>query len=88
METKFLVKEKDSIEVQFEGMDEGIANAVVEKLLAKKGISQASSTLVHPLIPTPVIRVTANDAKKELIDALGELADECKKALKEAEKLD
>ena len=87
MEAKFLSKEKDVVEVQFEGMDEGLANVIVEKLLEEKGVSMASVNLVHPLIPTPVILVHGSDAKKELIVALEKTASELKKTLKEAEKL-
>lgn len=88
MEAKFVEKEKDVVEVQFEGMDEGLANVVVEKLLQKKSVKQASVTLLHPLIPTPSVRVRAGDARKELVEALDETADELKKALKDAEKLE
>ncbi len=88
MKAKFVEKEKDVVEVQFEGMDEGLANIVVDKLLQKKSVKQASVTLVHPLIPTPSVRVNAGDARKELVDALEETADELKKAAREAEKLE
>ncbi len=87
MNVEFISKEKDFIEAKLEGADEGLANMVVEKLLGRKSVKYAACSLVHPLIPTPVIRVRATDAKKELIAAVGEVEDSLKAASKAAEKL-
>ena len=87
MQAKYLNKEKDFVEVQLEGADEGIAHMIVEKLLERKGVSFAAANLVHPLITTPVITVRASDAKKELVHAVEAVETGIKDSLKEAKKV-
>jgi DNA-directed RNA polymerase subunit L len=87
MNVEFISKEKDFIEAKLEGADEGLANMVVEKLLGRKTVKYAACSLVHPLIPVPVIRVRAADAKKELIAAIEEVEDGLKATSKSAEKI-
>ena len=87
MEVEFISKEKDFIEAKLGGADEGLANMVVEKLLGRKSVKYAACSLVHPLIATPVIRVRAADAKKELLAAVEEVEDVLKASSKSADKL-
>lgn len=80
-----LNKEKDFLEVQFNGMDEGLANLVVEKLAEGKA-DFAAYSLEHPLTGNPVIRVKASSPKEELVAALKATEKEVSEALAALEK--
>jgi len=69
--------------------DLGIASIIVQKLLESKSVKFAAAAYDHPLKGNPVIRIKANDAKKELkkaIEAAKEEIAEFREALKKAKK--
>ncbi len=85
MEIKIIKEGKDSIEVEFEGYDEGLVALIAERLNAKKEVEMAASKVEHPLIshPTLFLKVSKGDAKKILKETLKEIEKEVKKFSKE-----
>lgn len=81
MEAEVLLKEKDFLEVKFKGMDEGLANLLVETL-AKEKVDFAAYTLEHPLTGNPIIRVKSSSPAKDLAAAAKQIEEEAAAALK------
>ncbi|OIO25593.1 hypothetical protein AUJ14_03855 [Candidatus Micrarchaeota archaeon CG1_02_55_22] len=75
-----LNKEKDFLEIQFNGMDEGLANLLVEKLSASK-TDFAAYSLEHPLTGNPIVRIKASSPKEELVTALKAIEKEASEAI-------
>lgn len=75
---KFLVEEKDELQVLLEGYDVGFANYVVEKLLAEKDVTFAAADYDHPTSRNPVLTLKAASAKKKLLEALKSAEEELK----------
>lgn len=88
MEAKYLSKEKELVEVQVDGLDEGIAKLVVEKLGTDKKVGFAATSLDHPLTNNPVLRVKGSNAKESIEKALEKVLDEVEQAERQAAKLD
>ncbi len=87
MEAKFLSKEKDLVEVQFNDCDEAMIRLVVEKLSQDKKVGFAAVTLDHPLTANPVLRVKASNAKDAIEKAVEAVIDEVAMAQKKSKAL-
>jgi len=81
MDAEVLLKEKDFLEVKFKGMDEGLANLLVETI-AKEKVDFVAYTLEHPLTGNPIIRVKSSNPSKSLSAAAKEIEEEAAAALK------
>lgn len=79
MELNVLNKEKGMLEVQVDGLDEGMANYVAEKILEDKSAFAAVS-LDHPLTGHPIIHVQSSSPKEALVSAIKAVEDEAKEA--------
>lgn len=81
---KILEDEKDHMTILLEGIDQGYAHALAEKLLENKEITFASATYDHPTLRNPILTVRGKSLKKEIqkaIQALDENSDAFKQAL-------
>ncbi len=79
MQVTVLNKEKGTFEVQANGMDEGLANYIAEKVLEGKA-GFAAVSLDHPLTGNPIIHVQAANAKEALVEGTKAVEDELKEA--------
>lgn len=87
MEAKYLTKEKDTIEVQLNGCDEGMVRMVVDVLSQDKKVGFSAVTLDHPLTSNPILRVNAANAKEAIEKAIEKSLDEIEAAQKKAKAL-
>lgn len=87
MEAKYLTKEKDTIEVQLNGCDEGMVRMIVDMLSQDKKVGYSAVTLDHPLTSNPVLRVNAPNAKDAIEKAIEKALDEIEAAQKKAKSL-
>jgi len=79
MDVKLITKEKNMVEVEVDGADISLLNALVEKLTNAKGVEMAAYKLDHPVVGKPVLMVKtkgASDASSVLAKALDELESE------------
>ncbi len=79
---KILEEEKDHMKILLEGVDQGYAHALAEKLLENKDILFAAATYDHPTKRNPVLTVRGKSLKKEIQKAIQEL-DETTDAFKQ-----
>jgi len=87
MEAKFITKEKDALEVQLTGCDEGMARLIAEVLSENKKVGYASVSLDHPLTANPVLHIKAPNAKEAVEKAIEQTIDRISAAQKAAKKL-
>ncbi len=80
MELKIVNKDKGILEVQANGMDEGLAHFISKKALDGKA-GFAAVSLDHPLTGNPIFHIQSSNPKETLADA----AKEAEKELTEAE---
>jgi len=70
VELKILKDENKELKVEFEDLDLGLANYVVDGLLKEKDVEFASASYTHPLEGCVVITIKAPNAKKALAKAV------------------
>ncbi|MFH0922656.1 MAG: RpoL/Rpb11 RNA polymerase subunit family protein [Candidatus Micrarchaeota archaeon] len=58
------------IRILAEGLDQGLANLIVEKLLEDKDVEFAASDYDHPTQRNPVIELRSPSPKKHLLAAI------------------
>ena len=78
MEVKVITKEKNVLELEFDGADQSLAQVLAQKLNDDKDVEFAAYKLEHPLIAQPrlVVRTKKGDPSKLLLSKLKELKDE------------
>ncbi len=82
MKLKVVRKTEDQLELEVEGEDHSLCNAIRKSLLEDKHVTYASYRIEHPLISHPVISVrtdgkeTPEEALKESVKRIGEMASE------------
>ena len=78
MEVKVIKKEKNVLELEFDGADQSLAQVLAQKLNEDKDVEFAAYKLEHPLIAQPrlVVRTKKGDPSKLLLSKLKELKDE------------
>lgn len=59
MAVHVLAKEKDVIELEFEGMDQSLVQLLAEKLSAEKDVEFAGFKVDHPVVGKPRLYVKA-----------------------------
>ena len=80
MEVKILVNEKDTLELELNGIDPALGQLLAEKLTANSEVAFAACKLDHPVIGSPKLLVKAKkgDASKLVSEALDEVRKEVK----------
>ncbi|VVC01924.1 DNA-directed RNA polymerase subunit L [uncultured archaeon] len=78
MAVKFIVKEKNTIEIEVSGVDTSLLNLLVEKLNNTSGVEFAAYKSEHPLIGSPklIVKTKSADAATVTVKALEEIKDE------------
>ncbi len=82
MNLKLVKKTEDQLEIEVEGEDHSLCNAIRKSLLEDKHVTHASYRIDHPLISNPIITVRTDgkespeDALRESVKRVGEMASE------------
>ncbi len=90
MKLKIVKKTEKQLEVEVEGEDHSLCNAIRKSLLEDKHVTYASYRIDHPLIASPVIIVRTDgkespeDALTESVKRVGEMASEFREVFTKA----
>ena len=90
MKLKVVKKTEKQLELEVEGEDHSLCNAIRKSLLEDKHVTYASYRIEHPLISHPVIIVRTDgkespeDALKEGVKRVGEMASEFRQVFSKA----
>jgi DNA-directed RNA polymerase subunit L len=78
MEVKILVNEKNTLEMEFVGADQSLAQLLAEKLNSDKDVEFASYKVEHPLVASPklILRMKKGDPAKLILEKLAEIKSE------------
>lgn len=78
MAVKFLVKEKNQIEMEITGIDTSLLYYLVEKLNAMPGVEFAAMKKEHPLIDVQklIVKTKSENAANVALKALKEIEEE------------
>jgi len=78
MEVKILAKEKNTLEMEFVGADQSLAQLLAEKLSHDKDVEFASFKVEHPLVASPklLVRTVKGDPAKLVLEKLAEIKSE------------
>ena len=89
MAVKFLVKEKNQIEIEITGIDTSLLYYLVEKLNATSGVEFAATKKEHPLIDVQklIVKTKSGNAAEITLKALKEIEDETEEFKKKFQQL-
>lgn len=78
MAVKFIVKEKNTIELEISGVDISLLTLLVEKLNSTSGVEFAAYKSEHPVVGVPklIVKTKSADAATVTVKALEEIKDE------------
>ncbi len=75
---KIISKDKNTLEIETEGIDHSLLQMLSDRLSSEKGIEFVSYKVEHPLVGHPklVIRTKSGDPQKILLKAVSEIKKE------------
>jgi DNA-directed RNA polymerase subunit L len=78
MEVRILVNEKNTLELEFVGGDQSLAQILADKLNSDKDVEFASFKVEHPIIGFPklLVRTKKGDPSKLVLEKLAEIKSE------------
>jgi DNA-directed RNA polymerase subunit L len=78
MDVKIIKKEKNVVELEFDGADQSLAQVLAEKLNQDKDVEFAAYKVDHPLVGLPrlIVKTKKGDAEKLLLSKLDEIKKE------------
>ena len=75
---KILIEEKNTLEMELEGVDQSLVQLISEKLNEDKDVEFASFKVEHPILGSPklIVKTKKGDATKLVLGTLAELKKE------------
>lgn len=65
MELNLIDKGKDSIDIEFDGVDESVIHMIITELNSDDKVKEASYTVGHPMIDKPRMHVVVVEGKPQ-----------------------